>query len=450
MRYLLDVLYFLALLLGGPWLWRRRRSAIAWRERCFGPYFLNRHPLHALTGNSIGAAPISGSRTRPRVWLHGVSMGEIHALRRLVAEIQRQRPDVQCLLSSSTDTGLSEALRCFPECPVFRWPFDFSWSVERFLDRIRPDLIVLAESEWWPNFLLAAQRRRVPVVAANVRLSPRSQKRYRRLAPLARIWLRGIDRFLVQSAEYRDALIACGIQPDRIAITGSLKFDGNAGDRQDRRVVECRCRFGLAAEELVWVAGSTQPDENEAILDVYTALASQYPQLRVILVPRNPECFELTAQRLVQRGIPFVRRTRLPPPEQIGRSLILVDTIGELSVIWGLADIAFVGGSLDGRRGGQNMIEPASYGAAVLFGPHTWNFRETVRRLVESRAAREVRDAAELCEAVRELIEQPERRQQLGTAARRLVESQQGASRRIVDALSAYLPVSRDCHGDAA
>jgi 3-deoxy-D-manno-octulosonic-acid transferase len=449
-RFVFDAIYLLALFVTLPRLLRRRRSSWAWRERLLGPRPEDLRPAAAARHRSDSVGSFLAQQETVRIWLHGVSVGEIHALRRMVDELERQRPDVTCLISCTTDTGLAEARRLFPHWPVFRWPLDLSWTVRRTLRRIRPHLIVLAESEWWPNFLLAARCFGIPVVAANVRFSPRTQQRYRRFARLAHSWLQCIDSFLVQTHDYADALAACGIERQRIQVTGSVKYDGNLGDRSDPRVVELKRQFGISEEDVVWVGGSTQPEEEAAILDCYSALQHRYPQLRLILVPRHAERFDEVALQLAEQGIAYVRRTQLPEPRSIGRSVILVDTIGELSAIWGLADIAFVGGSLDGRRGGQNMIEPASFGAAVLFGPHTWNFRETVRQLLASQAACVVRDAADMLHVVQRLLDSPDERRRLGEAARQLVQSQQGASRRVVECLLPFVPSSRASQDEAA
>lgn len=459
-RHLLDAVYSIGCLLALPWLWSKVRSS-GW-QRFWGPSRRDLVPPAARCPDAaLPSAPFlfphGGCRQlpptrRPRVWFHGVSLGEIHVLHRLIPEFLRQCPHAEPFVSATTDAGLAEARRLFPDAGVFRFPLDFSWAIEHTLRSVRPDLIVLAESEWWPNLLLTSRQFRIPVVAVNVRLSPKTRRRYRRFATLSQRWLNGISEFMVQMEDDAALLRDLGIDPRRIRVTGSMKYDGNPGRRDDPQVGDRRRLFGITPREVVWVCGSTQPEEERIALDLYPELARDFPELRLILVPRHPERFDEVARDIEHRGLPYVRRSRLSDAavEAARPSIILVDTVGELRWIWGLADIAFVGGSLDGRRGGQNMIEPASFGAAVMFGPHTWNFQETVRQLLHHQAALEVADAAGVRHALRELLSCPDRRRQLGEAARRIVQSQQGATRLTAERLVARLDLGREIVGRAA
>jgi 3-deoxy-D-manno-octulosonic-acid transferase len=320
---------------------------------------------------------------------------------------------------------------------VIRFPLDFSWSVKRVLRRIKPSLIVLAECELWPNFLLAARREGVPVTVINARISPRSFRRYRRIRFAAR-WMFGmVARFAVQTQAYSDNLQLLGVPAERLAVTGSVKYDGATGDRSNPRTAALRGLLGISPGELVWVAGSTQAPEEEIALAVFRRLQTEFPTLRLILVPRQKDRFDDVAQTLKRSGATFARRSELTTATTA--PIVLVDTIGELNAVWGLANVAFVGGSLDGKRGGQNMIEPAAYGAAVVFGPHVWNFRDAAARLIEARAAIQISDAAELEAVVRQLFDDPDTRRDLGDNARRLVRDQQGATIRTVELLAQML-----------
>jgi 3-deoxy-D-manno-octulosonic-acid transferase len=368
-------------------------------------------------------------------------VGEVHLLRQVVAAFRRRFPGRPCAVSTSTDTGFDEAVKCFPDLPVFRFPLDFSWAVRRGLGRVAPALVVLAESEVWPNFLLAARRQGVPVALVNARLSPRSLRRYRRVRWLAAPLFRSFDLLLAQTADYAAALRELGARPERVHVTGSVKYDGAAGERDNPRTREVGRVLGVTSGELVWVAGSTQAPEEEVALDIYERVKGRCGRLRLFLVPRQRDRFDEVAALLRRRGVPFARRSALPPPDKGAPvpPVVLVDTIGELGAVWGLADVAFVGGSLDGHRGGQNMIEPAAYGAAVAFGPHVWNFRETATRLVEVGGARQVADAAELERVVKWLLADEGERRRLGAAARDFVLRQQGATERTVTLLGALL-----------
>jgi len=423
MPWLLNALYLLILLFLSPWLLyravRTQRYRLGLRAKLLG-----------LPG------PLPVGPRRP-VWFHGVSVGEVHLLRQVIARFRQRFPGWPIVVSTTTDTGLVEAQRCFADLPVFPFPFDFSWAVERTLKHINPALIVLAESELWPNFLGLARARGVPVAIINGRMSPRTFGRYRLLGGLAR-WLLGhIDLIAVQSEAFAASLCALGVDPGRVHVTGSVKYDGAATERNDPRTLELRRLLSLSPDQLIWVAGSTQTPEEEIALRIYQRLKPEQPRLRLVLVPRHRERFEEVARLVQAAGLPLVRRSQLgagagtPPADAV----ILLDTIGELSALWGAADLAFVGGSLDGKRGGQNMIEPAAYGAAVLFGPHVWNFRDTVSRLLEADGAVQVADARELEQLVRRLLENPHERVLLASAARRLTLSQQGATERTLGLL---------------
>jgi 3-deoxy-D-manno-octulosonic-acid transferase len=375
----------------------------------------------------------------PVAWFHGVSVGEIHLLRQVVASFRQRHPDWRCVISTTTDTGFDEARKRFPDLQVFYFPFDFSWAVERTLRAMRPALIVLAESELWPNFLLTAKRYQVPVALINGRMSPRSFQRYRRVRALVRFLLRRLDLLAVQTQDYAEALCDLGADPTSVHVTGNVKYDSVTTRRDNSQTQQLHSLFNFQADDLVWISGSTQAPEEDVALQILLRLRQLHPRLRFFLVPRQKDRFDEVAHLLERSGMPFVRRSALTAPMADRERIVLVDTIGELSALWGLADIAFVGGSLDGRRGGQNMIEPAAYGAAVVFGPHVWNFRDTVDRLLAENAAVQVADAAELESTLQRLAADSRERAMLGNAAQRFVLQQQGATARTLDLLDELL-----------
>jgi 3-deoxy-D-manno-octulosonic-acid transferase len=411
----------LGLATASPWL--------LYRSLTTGRY--RRHPIARLFGR-VGLR----ESKKPRAWFHGVSVGEIHLLRQVVAAFRKRRPDWECVISSTTDSGLDEARRCFPDLPVIVWPLDFSWAVNRALDAVKPKLLVLAEGELWPNMLCAAKARRIRVAVVNGRLSPKSARRYKRLGAFARPMLQNVDLFAVQTDEYAESLKSLGVLATKVAVTGSVKYDGLTCDRENPKTAELRRLFSIDGGEMVWVAGSTQAPEEKFVVDIWRAARKRYPRLRLVLVPRQRDRFDDVADLVRRRGCRLVNRSALKDkPLGHREAVILVDTIGELGAVWGLADVAFVGGSLDGKRGGQNMLEPAAYGAAVIFGPHVWNFRDAAARLVAEGGAVQVADEAALEGAVLTLLSDVKRRKELGATARRLVVAQQGATRRTLDAL---------------
>jgi 3-deoxy-D-manno-octulosonic-acid transferase len=424
MPYLINAVYLLALLLLAPWLLYKSLTAGKHRRGLLRKFL-------GLTVRRTDSAPCA--------WFHGVSVGEIHLLQQVVSRFRRRYPDWRCVISTTTDTGFDEACKRFPDVSVFFWPLDFTWAVHRALRRVNPSLVVLAEGELWPNFLAAAHARGVPVAVVNGRMSPRSGRRYRLLGPLVRRMLGQVQCFAVQTDEYARGLQELGAAPARLEVTGSVKFDGVQTDRHNPRTEELRRLLRVQPGDLVWVAGSTQAPEEAVTLDIYQKLRHEYPTLRLFLVPRQKERFDEVAGLLARSNVPFLRRSRLEGPVPDREAVVLVDTIGELGALWGLADVAFVGGSLDGRRGGQNMIEPAAYGAAVLFGPHVWNFRDTAERLVAAGAAVQVADTAALAGAVRRLLRDRAARERLGEAARAFVLSQQGATERTLDLIDRLL-----------
>jgi 3-deoxy-D-manno-octulosonic-acid transferase len=419
MSWLLNALYLVAVILLSPWL--------AWRAWRTGRY------RQGLKDKLLGL----GQPLPPgAVWFHGVSVGEVHLLRQLVGAFRRRHPGRACVVSASTDTGLAEARKAFPDLAAFPFPLDFSWAVRRTLRAVRPALVVLAESEIWPNFLLGCRRHGVRAAVVNGRMSPRSRRRFARLAPLTR-WLFGhIDLFAMQTEDYADALRDLGVPASRVHVTGSVKYDGVGGDRGNPRTAELRRLLEVRPDDLVWIAGSTQAPEEEIVLGIYSRLRADWPTLRLFVVPRQKDRFDEVAHLLQHSGLPFARRSA---GTGLGAPVVLVDTIGELGALWGSADVAFVGGSMDGRRGGQNMIEPAAYGAAVTFGPHVWNFADTAARLRDAGAAVQVQDAARLEEVTRRLLADEAQRRRMGGAARDFVLSQQGATGRTLELLDGLL-----------
>ncbi len=426
---LFDLFYLCVLILLSPWLILRALRTGRYRRD--------------LTAKLLGSRSVANPEGKPTVWFHGVSVGEIHLLGVVVAAFGKRHPDWHVVVSSTTDTGLIEARAKFPNCTVVPFPFDFSWACAATLAAVDPKLVVLAESELWPNFLGCAAKRAVPVVVINARMSPRSFRRLTRVKSLAQRFLfRNIAHFAVQSAEYAVRLSQLGVPAGRLVVTGSVKYDGASGDRDTPHGRELRSWLNLPVGSIVWVAGSTHAPEEEIVLGTFARLRARFPQLRLILVPRHPDRFVEVASLVERSGQPFVRRSQSNAALVNDPTVILLDTVGELGAAWGLADVGYTGGSLDGTRGGQSMIEPAGYGVPTVFGPHIWNFRDAARRLIEAGGATMIRTPEELETVLAKWIDEPELRQQMGAKARRLVGEQQGATERTLDVLDAILTES--------
>jgi len=351
-------------------------------------------------------------------------------------------PGVPVVVSSSTDTGLAEANASFPNDTVIAFPFDFSWACRRTLRSVEPRLVVLAESELWPNFLAAANRRSIPVVVVNGRLSEKSQRRSRRFAFLLRplIWNR-VAHIAMQSDSDAAALVSLGVLPDRVSVTGSVKYDGASGVADPSKVESLRTAFPIPVGAPIWVAGSTHAPEEAIVLRVFLRLKARVPMLQLILVPRHPDRFGDVAALLEAMAIPFVRRSR---PSADRADVLLLDTIGELGAAWSLATVGFTGGSFDGKRQGQSMIEPAGFGVPNCFGPHVSNFRDAAKRLVAAGGAVQVPGETELEATLAEWLSDDALRSRIGAIAKTLVQQQQGATERTLAILSAWIePVSR-------
>ncbi len=426
MRFALDALYLAALTLFSPWL--------LWRGLRTGRY---RRDLRAKLLGDVPTVP-AGEAV---VWFHGVSVGEVHLLVTLVDGYRRRNPSRRVVVSSTTDTGLAEARARFPDDTVVPFPFDFSGAVGRAIIRLKPSLIVLAESELWPNFLAVAARRGVPVAVVNGRMSPRSYARLSRVAGVAR-WLlyRHVKLLAMQSDDYAARLKLLGVDAAKVVVTGSVKYDGAAADRDTPKAGELRRLLALPDGVLVLVAGSTHAPEESLLLEVFRQLRERFPTLRLVLVPRHPDRFEAVAALVAGSGFDWRRRSQIVTHLDGTPAVVLLDTIGELGAAWGLATVGFTGGSLDGKRGGQSMIEPAGYGVPVAFGPHVWNFRDAARSLVEVGGAVTVRDAGELTEVLGRWLGDEAARVAAGAAARAFVVAQQGATARTLDALDRLLP----------
>jgi 3-deoxy-D-manno-octulosonic-acid transferase len=463
MPYLLNIFYLLLILAALPWL--------AWQAVRKGKY------REGYAAKFLGLAPRRpGARTC--LWLHAVSVGEVHLLAPLLSRIQRDRPDWECVLSTTTKTGMASAKKKYAGLTVFYCPLDFSWAVRTAMRRIRPNLLVLAELELWPNLVRAAREHGARVAVVNGRLSEHSFAGYRRIRPLVARLLRQIDLLAVQDETYAERFRALGARSETVCVTGSMKYDGAQTDRGNPATQRLARLAGFAPDDVVFLAGSTQEPEEQIALDVFRQLSSDWPKLRLVLVPRHPERFEAVARLLDASGVAWQRRTALDansvgggqhaaadggsrpsthptssthpmnssllspvsclPPSPSPR-ILLVDVVGELGAWWGTAQIAFVGGSL-GRRGGQNMIEPAAYGAAVCFGPNTWNFRDIVATMLARQAAVVVADGSQLFQFVRRCLAQPADAAELGRQAQALVLDQLGATEATFALLDRLIP----------
>ncbi len=435
MPYLLNLAYLLLILVSLPWL--------VWQAVRKGKY------REGYAAKLFGRVPRRTS-DKTCLWLHAVSVGEVNLLAPLLRMIEHERPAWECVISTTTATGMALAKKKYPRQVVFYCPLDFSWAVKTAMRRIRPDVLVLAELELWPNLIRAAKRSGARVAVINGRLGEKSFRGYRRIRSLAARLLGQIDLLAVQEETYAERFRQLGARPETVHVTGSMKYDGAQTDRHNPATRQLAALAGFSGDDIVLLAGSTQEPEEAMALETFRALSAAWPQLRLVLVPRHPDRFEAVARLLDNSGIPWQRRTALtsekkalsPLPSPLSPRVLLVDVVGELGAWWGTARIAFVGGSL-GSRGGQNMIEPAGYGAAIAFGPNTWNFRDIVAAMLAHDAATVVSDGRQFTQFVRRCLEQPDDAAALGNRAENLVLSQLGATEKTQRFLSELVDARR-------
>jgi 3-deoxy-D-manno-octulosonic-acid transferase len=385
-------------------------------------------------------AAAEGSGSRRVIWVHAVSVGEVLAVSGLVQEMRQAFPVHRVLISTTTDTGQELASKRFGEANVFYFPMDFAFAIRPYLRALKPELVVLAETEFWPNFLRLAHDNGARIAVVNARISDRSWPNYRRFRWALRRMLVHVDLFLAQTQEDSARLQSIGADPGRVQVTGNLKFDMNLPSPSP--ILES-LRRSLEAEGAgpVLVCGSTVEDEEPPLLKAFENLRVEHARAVMMLAPRHPERFDKVATLLQQLGIPSFRRSQWQGQALAG-AVLLVDSIGELAALYALADLAFVGGSLV-PRGGHNIIEPAQHGVAIVTGNHTENFRDIVA-LFQSRDAVRIVGLAELPLTLMQLLSDDAERRALGQHAEETMRSQTGATSRTLQALKTLVAENRE------
>lgn len=427
MRFLLDLVYSLGLVLAAPWLLLRPGIG-GWHD------LRSRFTVPA-------ASPVT-------VWLHGSSVGEVRLIAPLVALFERR--GVSVAISSHTATGVQSARLAYPDCTVFRFPFDFSFLQRKVILRLKPKLIIIVESDLWPNQLLAAERQGIDVALINAKLSEKSARlhRWSRVVPRA---MRNIALIAAQTEVHAGRFRSLGIAADRIIVTGNMKYDLTVDDSDATRRTELRERLGFTNAACVVIGGSLHPQEDQDLIAAFSGSRSSNPDTRLIIVPRYPDQAGAVVQNLARAGYTAVTKSQLDNEggREVGDDdVVVVDTLGELKAFYAASDIAFVGGSLYFRgsnKGGHNLMEPAILGLPVIFGPHNFSFRETVADLLEADAGVMVDDRAALADELARLVASPEQRAAIGRRARQVVIDGQGASERNLELLLPLLDSGAAC-----
>lgn len=418
---MLNLVYLLVLILVSPLLFYRSMRHKKYRDG-WGQKFLGLAPK----------LPVK-SDGKKRIWFHAVSVGEVNLLKPIVAEMDASRPDWEFVVSATSKTGYELAQKLFgARTAVFYCPLDFSWAAKRALRRIQPDMLVLVELELWPNLIKFANKSGAKVAIVNGRVSDEAFQTYFRIRRFLASTFRKIDLIAAQDDVAANYFRRLSPVPERVFVSGSIKFDGVKTDRNNPATQALAKLAGIRETDVVYLCGSTQDPEEAGALETYRRLHRDYPALKLIVVPRHKERFEEVAKLFDASEFEWTRRSILTEPIDPTAEksrVILVDALGELGAWWGLAKIAFVGGSW-GNRGGQNMLEPAGYGAAVSFGPNTRNFRAIVEALLREDAAKVVADVDEARAFVKRCLDEPAYAQKIGAAARELTIRNSGATKR--------------------
>jgi len=383
------------------------------------------------------------------IWVHAVSLGETLAVAGLIKEMQKAFPERKIYLSHVTPTGREAGEARLPSIAGrFYLPLDWRWAVRKALARIRPSLLVIVETELWPNLLRAAQEAGAHVVMVNARMSKRSLRGYSLARPFMRRVLANVNQICAQTPQDAERFCHLGAQPDRVRMVGNLKFDAQP-PQLGEFARALKASLQLAQRGPVLVAASTMPGEEPLVLEAWDSIRARYPKALLILAPRHPARFEEVSQDLARAQRGFVRRTTLQVGEQplssrlASTAILFLDTIGELAGIFEVADMVFIGGSLV-PTGGHNLLEPAYWSKVIAFGPHMENFRDIAKLFLDAGAAIQVRSPEELAHATW-LLENKEARESLGASARQVLEQNSGATARTLDGLRKYL--DRDVQG---
>jgi 3-deoxy-D-manno-octulosonic-acid transferase len=375
----------------------------------------------------------------PVIWLHAVSVGEVLAVSRLVSELDWAFAGYRLLVSTTTYTGQALARERFGVSRVFYCPLDLPWAVHAYLRVLRPRMLILAETEFWPNLLSGCFRRRIPVAVVNARISDRSWPRYQMLKRLWKPLLGRLSAVLAQSETDAQRLLELGCAPERVSVAGNLKFDVRVVEETDvTKLLKL-----LAADRPLLVAGSTIEGEEAVLLEIWPQLLAADPRLAMVLAPRHPERFSAVAALLNRSGVPWVRRSDWPikpvyalEPLKDGE-IVLLDSIGELASVYSMATVAFVGGSL-APAGGHNPLEPAQFGVPIVMGPHYANFRAVTEDLRAHDAIR-IAPRDQLATTLIHLIQNRNEAGGVGLRAKEVFNRQAGATERCLTALRALV-----------
>ena len=389
--------------------------------------------------------PAAGQPVNDTVWLHGSSAGEIDLLRPLVERIEERFPDNSIVISAFAISGYTFARKAFPQHRVIYFPADLSFIVRHFFHVLHPALIVVVESEFWPNFFATAKRSKIPLCVLNGKMSAKSFRSHRKTGLIA--WaLRKVSLFAVQTDDHAARLRGLGVDAASIHVTGNMKYDlSDAADGSEERR-KLRSEYDLGDDMPVWIGGSIHRGEDEALAWAQSRLAGDEYALQLVIVPRYPADAPAIAGVFENHGLKAVRKTELSGSGGTvfsdPRSVLIVDTIGDLKRYYAMSDVAYVGGSLHFRgsnKGGHNLMEPAILGIAPLFGPYNFSFQETVRALLDGDAGLLVHDQDEIYRALKAFLDSPGSAAEMGAKARQVILRNRGATEQNFTLIEPYI-----------
>jgi 3-deoxy-D-manno-octulosonic-acid transferase len=446
MSFILDFMYIIAGVLYSPVVLyrtvRHNRYRTGWDQR-FGKISRN-------------------DSEKKCIWIHAVSVGEVNAAKTVVQELQKNFSNLEIVISTTTDTGQVRAQALFgSQHKIIYFPFDFSWVMRRAFRNINPAICLLMELEVWPNFVTMARKTNVPVVIVNGRISDRSFSRYSRIQPLIKNVFGKIELALAQTEEYAERFKKIGVPEKNVVVTGSLKYDtAQADDKVEGTDILAEqlnqagwtfpknSKYGVQGTPYIWVAGATGPGEEEIILDVFKQLQLQkeYENLKLVIVPRKPERFDEVAQIITSAGFQCLRysgfkeaaKNESRTMSHESRTVLLGDTMGDLRKFYSLATIIFVGRSLV-PMGGSDMMEAAALGKCTMFGPHAFNFKQTVDDLLKNDGAIMVNNKQEFFKATRKCLSDPAYAQKIAENGQQVIKNNQGATKRTIEELAKIL-----------
>ncbi len=426
MRYLYTVLFTLLIPLYLLRLYWRGFKSPAYRERWHERFGLFDDPTR-----------------QDGIWVHAVSVGEVLAISRLVQQLLERYPDLRVLITTATPTGAERVKALFGDEVEHRYaPVDLPWVVRRFLRSYKPRLLILVETEIWPNLIHHAKQAGVPILLANARLSLRSARRYHRVAALTREALREITLIAPHGEADGERFLTLGARPEQVKVTGSIKFDVHLPGSLRERADVMRRDWG--GQRPVWLAASTHEGEDELILRAHAEVRSRDENALLVLVPRHPERFDRVAQLVEEAGFPLVRRSEQRPCDA-ETAVFLGDSMGELTLFMGASDLAFIGGSLV-PHGGHNILEAAAQGVAVVFGPHMFNFSEISELFLSQGAAVQVDSVDTLAKQVTAWLGDASERSRIGEMGLALVDKNRGALERLMHLVDKLLSPAAHNH----